>query len=177
MSNEPKREARRKKIIDTMKAGEVPTPEALQVSRATLWRDLKALQEQAVLTLDTEGLKAITQQQYQVQLKMEEALLQGVLDPATVIAWNKVRESIAKLLGLNAPSRSIQAHISAKGLPDYGPAAHPELWKIHEACVDLSGDQIAEVVKFAKGLRRGPVIDGEIRYVLPEWINPHGGSQ
>jgi hypothetical protein len=112
--NEAKQKSRHKKIIDTMKAGDVPTPEALDVSRTTLWRDLKALQEQAVLSLDTEGLKAIKQQQYQVQLRMEQALLEGVLDPATVTAWNKVRESIAKLLGLNAPARSESVNVNVE---------------------------------------------------------------
>jgi hypothetical protein len=110
--NERKRDSRRKKILDTMKKGEVPTPDSLEVSRVTLWRDLKALQEQAVLSLDTEGLKAIKQQQYQVQLRMEQALLEGVLDPQTIMAWNKVRESIARLLGLNAESRAVVAHVT-----------------------------------------------------------------
>jgi len=115
MTNEPTRDARRAQIAEGVKAGKTvkEIAEELQVSRITLWRDLKALQEQAVLTLDTEGLKAIKAQQYAVQLKMEEALLQGVLDPATVTAWNKVREPIAKLLGLNAESRSVVAHVSS----------------------------------------------------------------
>jgi conjugal transfer/entry exclusion protein len=111
--SEPKREARRKKIVEQIKnGGATPTPDEVGCSRMTLWRDLKALQEQAVLTLDAEGLKAIKQQQYQVQLRMKQALLEGVLDPTTITAWNKVRESIARLLGLNAESRAVVAHVT-----------------------------------------------------------------
>jgi hypothetical protein len=151
--NEAKQKSRHKKIIDTMKAGEVPTPESLDVSRVTLWRDLKALQEQAVLTLDTEGLKAIKQQQYQVQLRMEQALLEGVLDPQTIMAWNKVRESIAKLLGLNAESRAVVAHVTAdaEDLPRYR--------VILNAFSGLSEAQVEEVLTIARNMKRVTLLD------------------
>jgi phage terminase small subunit len=110
---EPKRDARRKKIVEQVKAtGAKPTPEEVGCSRMTLWRDLTALQQQGDLKITDRDKTEMVAAQYEVYLRMEEALIQGTLEPEIITAWTRVRESIAKLLGLNAPSRSESLNVN-----------------------------------------------------------------
>jgi hypothetical protein len=55
--------------------------------------------------------------QYEVLLKMERAAVEGTLDPDVINAWNRVRESIARLLGLNAPVRSEAVNVNVEADP------------------------------------------------------------
>lgn len=93
------------------------------------------------------------------------------LSLAAIDRLARLLEIRIRLRGTAAPTKSISAHISARqgGLPDYGPAAHPRLWSVHEACVDLTDQQVAEVVRFAKSLPRDLTV---LREELPEWMQP-----
>jgi hypothetical protein len=109
---EPKREARRKKVVERIKTvGARPTPEEVGCSRMTLWRDLTALEQQGQLAITERDRKEMVIAQYEVLLRMEKAAIEGELPPEVVNSWNKVRESIAKLLGLNAATKTITARI------------------------------------------------------------------
>jgi hypothetical protein len=118
MKKQPKREARRKKITEIIKdTGTKPTPEVIGVSRATLWRDLTALESQGQLAISEQDRREMVKAQYEVLLKMERAAVEGTLDPDVINAWNRVRESIARLLGLNAPVRSEAVNVNVEADP------------------------------------------------------------
>lgn len=109
---EPKREARRKKIVELVKTnGTKPSPEELGVCRKTLYNDTIALEAQGQLAITEQDRREMVTAQYEVLLRMEKAAIEGTLDPDVINAWNRVRESIAKLLGLNAPQKTITARI------------------------------------------------------------------
>lgn len=166
------RAKRKARVIELTQAGATKQEIATEVgiSRQTLWRYLQALDVQFVES-NRDAITALKQKVAGEIAQRADEVLDGELDPKRATAWNNLMSSFNRLLGLNAPTKSINAHISANHpLPDYGPAAHPRLWKIHEACVDLSDDQIAEVVKFAKSIRRVSVVTNPYR--LPEWMVP-----
>lgn len=140
---EPKRDARRKKIVEQVKAtGTKPSPEAVGTSRTTLWRDLTALQQQGELKITDRDKTEMIAAQYEVYLRMEEALIQGTLDPEIINSWSRVRESIAKLLGLNAPSRSESLNVNVDADPQ---KLGPYQWFCH-VTRGLSLDEIRQPI-------------------------------
>jgi hypothetical protein len=144
---EPIREARRKKIVELVKAdGTKPTPEELGVCRKTLYNDFTALEAQGRLAITEQDRRQMVNAQYEVLLRMEKAAIEGTLDPDVINAWNRVRESIAKLLGLNAPSKSVTA------LVDTNPEHSQEFLEYRAAVAHLNDEQRQDVLRYAKSL-------------------------
>lgn len=148
MKNQPKREARRRQVVEEIKNG---TPrgelgEKLQVSRWTLWRDLTALEQQGQLAITNEDRREMVAAQYTVLQRMERALIDGTLDADIINAWNRVRESIAKLLGLNAPTKSISATVNVN------PEHSQEFLEYRAAVAHLNDEQKADVLRYARSL-------------------------
>lgn len=98
------RQQRRRKATELLAKG-VPQSEIekeLQVSRMTLFRDLKQITEQMKLT-DEQTVVKLREYQLRVFELMESKLLEGW--PADVVReWRSIRASISDLLGLNVPT-------------------------------------------------------------------------
>jgi hypothetical protein len=145
--NEPKRNARRKKIVEKVKnSGQIPTAAEMEVSRMTLWRDLTALEQQGQLAITNDDRREMIASQYQILQRMERALIEGTLDAEIINAWNRVRESIAKLLGLNAPTKSVHANVNVN------PEHSQEFLEYRAAVAHLNDEQKADVLRYAKSL-------------------------
>jgi hypothetical protein len=160
---EPKREARRKKLVELVKAdGTKPTPEELGVCRKTLYNDFTALDSQGQLAITEQDRRQMVNAQYEVLLRMEKAAIEGTLDPDVINTWNRVRESIAKLLGLNAPAKTVTAHV------EVNPEHSQEFLDYRAAVAHLNDEQKAEVLRYAKSLPNVwvappmPIVKGEL---------------
>ena len=84
---------------------------ALCVSRQTFWRDLQAIEARYV-----EGSKddvaTFKKNQYDALIRIESATAEGSIPPDVANALTRIRDSVAKLLGLNAPERSLHANVN-----------------------------------------------------------------
>jgi HTH domain len=148
LMKEPQRDARQVQIVEELKNG---TPkheiaDKLQISRATLWRDLRDLQEKALLVIAPSDLTEIKAAQLKVFELIERNLIEGTIPTDVAREWRGIRSEISQLLGLNAPSRSIQAHVSAN-------LTGRDL-RLRKVTYDLDEDQFDSVVAFARGLSR-----------------------
>ncbi len=165
------REQRRSSVVEVLKENPAikqgDLADVTGVSLATVKRDLAELRERFSLVTDAK-YEEFKKAQLAVFELIEKNLVEGEIPPDVAREWRGIRSEISQLLGLNEPSRSISARVSANALPNYGPAAHPELWQLHEACVDLNPDQVVEVVRFAKSIRRTAVPG--TGYQLPAWM-------
>jgi hypothetical protein len=118
---------------------------ALGVSRQTLWRDLQAIEGRYV-----EGSKddvaTFKKSQYDALMRIESATAEGSIPAEVANALVRVRDSVARLLGLNAPERSITATISAD--------TSPMFLRFKKHCSGLSDEQLEQVYQFAQSLPR-----------------------
>jgi Homeodomain-like domain len=150
-TSKAEREERRARALQLMKDGKNQSQiaEELRVSRQTFWRDLQAIEARYVAG-SSEDVKQFKEAQYQALIKIEEATAQGTIEPEVANALTRIRESVAKLLGLNAPTKSVVAHTSP---------SHDILYmKFRKAIFDLTETQIADVLAYATNLPREPVV-------------------
>ena len=115
------------------------------ISRATLWRDLQALEVRFV-----EGSEADVRQfkaaQLAALLRIESAIADGSIPSDVGNALVRVRDSVARLLGLNEPERKLVGHVNVDNTG-----------RFHQtvvACAGLDDEQYAEVLAFARSLPR-----------------------
>jgi hypothetical protein len=145
--SEPNREARRRRIIERVKSGE--TREEImqneQISRVTLWSDLKAL-DKLFLTENSTEIKELKRRVGHALLENADNVLSGDLAPDQANAWRAIMSDFSELFGLNAPSRSVTAHVSSN-------LTVRDL-KLRSAASGLDDDQLESVLKFAKSLPR-----------------------
>lgn len=146
-------ELRREQVMEKLKTADHQTlsqlADDLGVSRATLWRDLQAIEARFVVG-STEDVKQFKEAQYHALMKIEEATVRGTIEPEVANALTRIRESVAKLLGLNAPSKSVVAHTSP---------SHDLLYmKFRKAIFDLTEAQVGDVLAYATNLPREPVV-------------------
>jgi DNA-binding Lrp family transcriptional regulator len=85
----------------------------LGVSRVTLWRDIKKLTLQ-FSDASREAFQQYKQAHLNVLQKMAHAVLEEKVSPDVAGEFRKYQQDIAKLLGLNAESRSVVAHVTAE---------------------------------------------------------------
>lgn len=152
-TSKAERAVRRAKALELMKQGRKQTEiqDALGVSRATFWRDLQALEAQYV-DGSKDDVKQFKEAQYRALMKIEEATANGTIEPDVANALTRVRDSVAKLLGLNAESRHLHAHVNAN------PEHSREYLLFRESVAGLNEEQLHEVYAFAKKLPRAPVV-------------------
>jgi hypothetical protein len=117
----------------------------LRVSRMTFWRDLQAIEAQYVAG-SGEDVKQFKEAQYRALIKLEEATAKGTIEPDVANALVRIRDSVAKLLGLNAPTKSVSMNVSAEHSPLF--------LKFKSATAGLTEDQLETVFAYAAGLPR-----------------------
>jgi hypothetical protein len=143
--------ARQAKAAEMMNAnpgmGQGELAAALGISRQTFWRDLQSIEARYV-DGSAEDVRAFKEAQYKALLQIESATAEGTIPPDVANALTRIRSEVAKLLGLNAPERSITAHVTANTAVQYRFLEHSH---------GLSPDQIEEVFKFMDALPRRKV--------------------
>ncbi len=118
MKKQPKRDARRRQVVEEIKNGTPKTEiaEKLQVSRWTLWRDLTALDNLFVTENSTE-IKELKRRVGRALLESADNVLTGDLTPDRANAWRAIMSDFSELFGLNAPKRSESVSVSIEADP------------------------------------------------------------
>jgi transcriptional regulator with XRE-family HTH domain len=118
--------------------------DALGVDRITIYRNLKKLTEKLVGEA-TEGRLA----QLKVFELIEQSLVEGKVEPEVAREWRAIRSEISQLLGLNAPTKSITAHVATQG--------DGRFHRFIQAAAGLSDGQLETVLQFAAQIGREPL--------------------
>jgi hypothetical protein len=107
-TSKAERAERQNRALELMKQGQTQEAiaEILGVSRTTFWRDLQAIEARYVAG-SNDDVRHFKQAQYKALMKIEEATANGTIEPDVANALTRIRDSVAKLLGLNAPERKI----------------------------------------------------------------------
>lgn len=154
-TSKAERAERQARALELMKTGETKEAiaEILGVSRTTFWRDLQAIEARYVAG-SNDDVRHFKEAQYQALMKIEEATANGTIEPDVANALTRIRDSVAKLLGLNAPTKSIHATVS-------GPKLDALYLDIREVLLDLGDGDREEALQlmreFAKQ-RKKPVV-------------------
>ncbi|MBZ5687214.1 MAG: helix-turn-helix domain-containing protein [Acidobacteriia bacterium] len=113
-TSKAERAERQAKALELMKTGatQESIAEVLGVSRMTFWRDLQAIEARYVEG-SQEDVAAFKQSQYEALIRIESATAEGSIEPDVANALVRVRDSVARLLGLNAPERKVVGHVDA----------------------------------------------------------------
>ncbi|MGA9158289.1 MAG: helix-turn-helix domain-containing protein [Candidatus Sulfotelmatobacter sp.] len=112
-TSKAERAERQARALQLMKEGgtQEAIAELLGISRTTFWRDLQAIEARYV-----EGSKddvaAFKKNQYDALIRIESATAEGSIPPDVANALTRIRDSVARLLGLNAPERSLHANVN-----------------------------------------------------------------
>jgi hypothetical protein len=122
--------------------------EALGVSRWTIYRSLKPLVEKMRETNPEKFLEGRLQQKAVYEL-MEQALVEGTIEPDVARAWQSIRDSISRLMGYDAPSKSVHVNVSTDGTGRFH--------KFVQSVAGLSEAQLEQVFAFAAALEREPL--------------------
>jgi DNA-binding Lrp family transcriptional regulator len=155
-TSKAERAERQARALELMKSGETQEAiaEVLGVSRTTFWRDLQAIEARFVAG-SNDDVKQFKEAQYQALMKIEQATANGTIEPDVANALTRIRDSVAKLLGLNAPTKSIVGHVS-------GPKLDSLYLDIREVLLDLSDGDKQEALllmrEFAKTHKKPVVI-------------------
>lgn len=113
-TSKAQRAERQAKALELMKTGatQEAIAELLGISRMTFWRDLQAIEARYVEG-SKEDVATFKKSQYEALIRIESATAEGSIDPDVANALVRVRDSVARLLGLNAPERKVVGHIDA----------------------------------------------------------------
>jgi hypothetical protein len=79
-------------------------------SRTTLWRDVVELRKDWK-TANVKNYDALREKQMGILLKIEQALLEDLVEPDKAKVWLAIRKDVSSLLGLDAPSRSVHMNL------------------------------------------------------------------
>lgn len=143
------RAERQARALQLMKEGKTQAAiaEELRISRQTFWRDLQAIEAHYVSGADAD-IQQFKEAQYRALMKLEEATAKGVISPDVTNALTRIRDSVAKLLGLNAPTKSVSMSVN--------PETSPLFLKFKAAVDGLTEAQIESVLAYATALVREP---------------------
>jgi hypothetical protein len=149
------RAERQAKALDLMKAGLTQKDIAaeLGISRMTFWRDLQSI-EARYIEGSSEDVKQFKEAQYKALLQIESAAAEGTIPPDVATVLVRVRSEVAKLLGLNAPTKSIVGHVS-------GPQLDALYLDVREVLIDLDKSAQEEGLQLLRewaATRKKPVI-------------------
>lgn len=152
------RAERQSRALELMKSGETQgaIAELLGISRTTFWRDLQTIEARYVEG-SQEDVAAFKKSQYEALIRIESATAEGSIEPEVANALVRVRDSVARLLGLNAPIKSVHATIN-------GPQLDALYLDIREVLLDADEQTRQEVLDDArakvKSRRKPVVVDG-----------------
>jgi DNA-binding Lrp family transcriptional regulator len=163
-TSKAQRAERQARALDLMKSGETQEAiaEILGVSRTTFWRDLQAIEARYVEG-SKEDVASFKKSQYEALIRIESATAEGSIEPEVANALVRVRDSVARLLGLNAPSKSITAHVDAT--ENIGPYR-----KFVLACSGLEESQIEQLFVVARDMPRISRPRPEPPTTSPLWV-------
>lgn len=142
------RDARRAQMIEKLKDGftnQTALAADLSVSRTTIHRDL----QQLLVRFKTDNGPAFEEfkrAQLQIFELMERALLEDKIDTDVAREWRGIRSEISKLLGINAESRAVVAHVSAESSPLF--------LKFRKASYGLTENQMEQAFVYLAALPR-----------------------
>jgi hypothetical protein len=111
-------------------------------TRTTLWRDVVELRKDWK-TANIKNYDALREKQMGILLKIEQALLEDLVDPDKAKVWLAIRKDVSSLLGLDAPSRSVSVSLNMKNIDDMSTG---ELWM--NMAEGLSSERQQRVVEF-----------------------------
>ncbi len=133
--------------------------EQIGVTPVTVCRNLKELRE-TMATATQADFETYRKGQLAILELIEENLLNGAIPTDVAGEWRRVRSDITKLMGWNAPERSVSINVEADSSKLVG------YRKFVAETQYLSGQQLEEVYKFARSLStaREPI---EVHF-LPE---------
>src|SRR5580704_13269915 len=124
-------EARRHRLTELLAEGrsvnqcfEDLVEDGFPASRTTLWRDVVELRKDWK-TANIKNYDALREKQMGILLKIEQALLEDLVDPDKAKVWLAIRKDVSSLLGLDAPSRSVSVSLNMKNIDDMSTG---ELW-------------------------------------------------
>jgi DNA-binding Lrp family transcriptional regulator len=169
-TSKAERAARQAKALQLMEEG--ATQEAiaqlLGVSRTTFWRDLQAIEARYVEG-SKEDVAAFKKSQYDALIRIESATAEGSIEPEVANALVRVRESVARLLGLNAETRHLRTNVNVSAAVE--PNLYQWVWRLFELCpVEEKSAMKAEIeavaAKYAKP--RGPLVIEVPAHILQE---------
>ena len=114
--NKTSKAARAKRQADALKlmktgATQEAIADQLGISRTTFWRDLQAI-EACYVEGSKDDVAAFKRNQYDALIRIESATAEGSIPPDVANALTRIRDSVARLLGLNAPERSLHANVN-----------------------------------------------------------------
>jgi IS30 family transposase len=140
-------EQRRVEVADRLKKGERrgALAKELGVSRMTLHRDIKALTVQFQAS-NREAFTEYRQAHLKVLQQMAQAVLEEKVSTDVAAEFRRYQKDIADLLGLNAESRSVVAHVSTESSPAF--------LRFKKATAGLTDEQFEAVLDFADVLPR-----------------------
>jgi hypothetical protein len=141
------RTKRAERVIELAQAGatkqEIATD--IGVSRVTLWRYLQALDVQFVES-NHDAITALKKKVAGEIAEQADNVLTGQLDPKAAHAWNGLMSTFNKLLGLNAPAKSVTAHV------EVNPEHSQEFLDYRAAVAHLNDEQRQDVLRYARSL-------------------------
>jgi hypothetical protein len=146
------RAARQAKAVELISAGvkQSAIQEELGISRMTFWRDLQAI-EARYIEGTAEDVKQFKQAQLAALMRLEEATIKGEVDATTAQALIRIRDSVAKLLGLNAETKHLRVNVNATA------NQNGRFHKFVTHVAGLSDVQLEDVFRFAASLPRDPL--------------------
>jgi hypothetical protein len=118
------------------------------VNRTTIYRNLKPLVEKLRETNPEKFIEGRLEQKEIYEL-MERALVEGTIPPDVARAWQSIRDSISRLMGYDAPSKSLHVNVVANQTGRFH--------KFVQAAAGLTETQLEQVFKFAASLEREPL--------------------
>jgi hypothetical protein len=154
-TSKAERAERQARALELMKEGETQgaIAQLLGVSRTTFWRDIQAIEARYVAG-SADDVATFKKAQYDALIRIESATAEGSIDPDVANALVRVRDSVARLLGLNAPTKSIVGHVN-------GPQLDALYLEIRQVLLDADEPTRQEVLDHARELvksRRKPIV-------------------
>jgi hypothetical protein len=143
-----KAEERRSKVLANPDTPAKELAAALTVHPRTIYRDLIRLRQDLNAANITEYQAQRAAHKQELDLMLDHLLQSEELTDAEMgKLFREYKADVARLLGLNAESRAVVAHISA-------PESSPPFLKFKSATSGLSDDQMESVYAFARSLVR-----------------------
>jgi hypothetical protein len=136
---------RHEELIRLAAGGATQGEQALAVglSRAQVNRDWKEIRQASPEKVAARREQFATELDSMKRFILEEAVL---TDSQMIDAWLSIVDRAAKLFGLDAPTKSISAHV------DVNPEHSDEFVRYREAVAHLNDEQKADVLRYAKSL-------------------------